>query len=1485
MRRIKILFIGILFSLLFIFGINVISSTEVIVSLKQQESSDSNGSIRYVGIISGINYTEINNYSVSISMYDTSGSLVKSNTKSYTTLYDKVTGVSEVAVDNLYYAVFTLTDLDSYSGYKLDCYFSFNLKNGEKYLTNHKYFEIGTNYAINTISYAGYDEGCFMEFSSYNNDIDPKNYIAEYRDLSSDTWEYITIDNELIRYSNNKLRVDMVGLSEGNYSLRVSKLVNGIKYVSDEVTVNVSRADRSGYAHFGYSSGVGAYNNDGTLKSDAVVVYVSDSNKNTVNAKIGSKTYNGLANILQNQKGTTPLVIRVIGRIGAATWNELTNSKYTTATTSTIKGANGQYLALQNYTEEDIISGGFNSLNTDAVTKLNGLTNKIKYDSSKKEFDSYYNMLDISSANNVTIEGIGTDAEVFQWGFTFKNCNSIEVKNLSFTDSPEDACSFEASTVNATTSDTSKDLSIFKYSNYWVHNNTFNIGKNYWDVCSEQDKHEGDGSTDVKYVKNVTFSYNKYVQTHKTGLVGGNSNHLSANITYHHNYYDNCQSRMPYARQANMHMYNNYYSNSTGTTMQIYAGAYAFIENCYFENDKKTFDVQDKSYATPAVKSYNNIFNGSKTYESSGVTHVNDRETSVANGNLFNPNFDTDSSFFYYDSVNKRSDVELLETAEEAKTSCVKYAGVLNSNHYNSLQANEVISTYIVSFNNDGNITEVVVNSGDKVSEPTNPTKAGYTFDGWYLEDSLYDFNKEVTSNITLTAKWTINSATPVIDETITYSFRYSSNENFINPEADNKTTTVGPFTFTGNGYFSNNGTGWTYFYNGSTIKFTLGSASSITIVVYANSTYEITGNNVTNNGDKYYVGAGEVTITSTANGYIGSIAIVKGETDPSISSLTPTKIELSLTNVVKASSNTTAGNGVYYTNNFKQIYSLNESLDLSNLYAFITFSDNSKVGISNTSLSVTGFDSSSVGKKTITITYNCEGGTIDTTYDVYVVSQNPSIINDVMQVKVSQSYTGTIGAIVDNYNMFNNINQALDYIRKYESSATNKYLYIDEGTYNEKIEIDIPNLHIVGAGASTTIIEYNSLYGLVEANGFKHVTDSTMALAIREKAINCIIENITISNYYNHIDRFSGVYTYNDSNVLTDRTGNGERGLALLVQADKFIMKNCRLLGWQDTLETFTGRQYFYNTYICGAVDFIFGTNSTTYFQNCNIEAIKSKTSASSNSTAAYVTAYKGLNKSNSDAVEYGAIFDNCNFTTSSDFIGKVAFIRPWTVYSAVAIINSTISNNYLVKASETIKTGLAYVYGSTTKVTSWNNIDTLKFKVYNNSLSFTDDISGITINLTEKLASNYSNFTVIFGKTNGGVSHSEVWNVEKITDNNTEEPTPTPTIVHNFTTDGTSSSFFTISGNLSTGKGTVSYSGLTLTQCLKMESATSISFTVTNNCTLKLVFVETAPTIKIDGTKYTETSNVISIELNSGSHTITKADTANLFYIELSY
>ena len=112
-----------------------------------------------------------------------------------------------------------------------------------------------------------------------------------------------------------------------------------------------------------------------------------------------------------------------------------------------------------------------------------------------------------------------------------------------------------------------------------------------------------------------------------------------------------------------------------------------------------------------------------------------------------------------------------------------------------------------------------------------------------------------------------------------------------------------------------------------------------------------------------------------------------------------------------------------------------------------------------------------------------------------------------------------------------------------------------------------------------------------------------------------------------------------------------------------------------------------------------------------------------------------------------------------------------------------------------------------------------------------------------------------------------------------------PASGYVHNFTENGLNSSFYQISGNLSTAKGTVNYGGKTLTQCLKMESATSIAFTAPAAGTLTLVFAEAAATAKLDGSKYAASGDgILTLPVSAGTHSLTKADSCNLFYMALS-
>ena len=108
----------------------------------------------------------------------------------------------------------------------------------------------------------------------------------------------------------------------------------------------------------------------------------------------------------------------------------------------------------------------------------------------------------------------------------------------------------------------------------------------------------------------------------------------------------------------------------------------------------------------------------------------------------------------------------------------------------------------------------------------------------------------------------------------------------------------------------------------------------------------------------------------------------------------------------------------------------------------------------------------------------------------------------------------------------------------------------------------------------------------------------------------------------------------------------------------------------------------------------------------------------------------------------------------------------------------------------------------------------------------------------------------------------------------------------IQNFTLSGTTSSFYSISGNLSDSKGTVNYNDLTLTQCLKIESSTLISFTTTQDGTLTLVFnSDFSGKIKVNGISYIAAAGMLTLPIPAGSYEITKDEVANLFYMSVDY
>ena len=208
-------------------------------------------------------------------------------------------------------------------------------------------------------------------------------------------------------------------------------------------------------------------------------------------------------------------------------------------------------------------------------------------------------------------------------------------------------------------------------------------------------------------------------------------------------------------------------------------------------------------------------------------------------------------------------------------------------------------------------------------------------------------------------------------------------------------------------------------------------------------------------------------------------------------------------------------------------------------------------------------------------------------------------------------------------------------------------------------------------------------------------------------------------------------------------------------------------------------------------------------------------------------------------------------------------------TVNAAGTQTLTSTNNNSQTVASGTAINSIVFTWGGTATDATVTGLPASGISFVKNALAKTITISG-----TPTATVSYSIATIGTGTTATGSGTITV------TTGN-----PSGNEIHNFTTSGKDSDFYTITGNLSTTKGTVTYNGLTLTQCLKIESSTTITFTTSQASTLTLVFVEAAATIKVDNVDRVASNGIVTVTLASGSHTITKKDTANLFYMSTVY
>ena len=325
------------------------------------------------------------------------------------------------------------------------------------------------------------------------------------------------------------------------------------------------------------------------------------------------------------------------------------------------------------------------------------------------------------------------------------------------------------------------------------------------------------------------------------------------------------------------------------------------------------------------------------------------------------------------------------------------------------------------------------------------------------------------------------------------------------------------------------------------------------------------------------------------------------------------------------------------------------------------------------------------------------------------------------------------------------------DAIRVYKLLGTSagavKRISVAAGTYFEKVEIDLPNVKITGAGAENTTVVFDALNGKTDPSGTtNYSTDGSATVSVREAATGFAAEDICFKNYYNtHA-------LYEEAKAITNDT----QAVAMLVQADKCVFKNVKFSSYHDTLYDMSGRHVYENCHIEGRTDYIFGYNSTAYFKDCTLKTIGA---GKSEKTGGYVVSTKGCRNGESDSIAYGYIFDGCTFTDDNNVQdGSVSLARGWDKFMTVAFINCEMSKAYSKNA-----------YGSTQPRYNKMNAepDASKLFEYGNTgdgaLDYTN--SGLIENtctvLTAAEAAKYSDLSIIFAAQNGNLTYDDAWDI----------------------------------------------------------------------------------------------------------------------------
>lgn len=224
----------------------------------------------------------------------------------------------------------------------------------------------------------GWQESAYLKWAPFEGASSYNVYVGDKK-----------IDAQLVRQYASYYRADVLGLKAGTYSVKVVPVNADGKEIAGANTASnlvVKSYNREGFAHFKYA-GVGAYNNDGTLKAGAKVLYITAKTAKTVSTTVNTgkqETITGLQSIIDaysKGKDTTPIAFRIIGKVNLSDLDHISSS----AEGLQVKGA----------------------------------------------------------MMNMTFEGVGDDATVYGFGFLLREAESVEFRNFAIMRCLDDAMSLD----------------------------------------------------------------------------------------------------------------------------------------------------------------------------------------------------------------------------------------------------------------------------------------------------------------------------------------------------------------------------------------------------------------------------------------------------------------------------------------------------------------------------------------------------------------------------------------------------------------------------------------------------------------------------------------------------------------------------------------------------------------------------------------------------------------------------------------------------------------------------------------------------------------------------------------------------------------------------------------------------------------------------------------------------------------------------------